>query len=272
MVSFGILGPLEIVCDGKARVPSAPKVRCLLGLLLARSGQVVTVENIIDELWGMEPPRSAVTTTQTYVCHLRKRLEEAGVTREPMLETAAPGYRLSLAADMLDAERFERLAGRGRLLATQGELADAAQLLREALGLWRGPALANVACGPLLSAHVAHLDELRLRTLELRIGVDFALGRDRELIPELRSLTALYPLNEWFHGRLIDALRRAGRRADALHAYRKACQVLADELGLDPSPELRRRERMVLLGEEEPARPTPDGRSHHHPEPVLRFA
>lgn len=255
MPSFNILGALEIHCHGVVRLPSAPKVRSLLALLLARAGQLVTVDAIIEELWGEAPPRSAVTTTQTYICQLRKKLDETGTNNgATMLETAPPGYLLRLAKDQIDAWHFYRLASQGMALVAHGDTKGAGRVFRDALALWRGPALTNVVLGPLLSAHVAHLEELRIQALESRIAADMAQGRHRELIPELRTLVATYPLHEWFHGQLIDALQRAGRRSDALLAYHHVRGLLDRELGLDPSAYLQRLHRAVLTADH-PAEP-----------------
>jgi DNA-binding SARP family transcriptional activator len=138
----------------------------------------------------------------------------------------------------------------GKTLLEEGRPEQASQRLREGLALWRGPALANITPGRLLEGHVAHLEELRIRAIELRIRADSALGRHRELIPELRSLVSAHPLNEWLHGRLIDALHRAGRRGEALMAYRSLRAALNEELGLEPSGELQRLQRQVLTAEQ----------------------
>jgi DNA-binding SARP family transcriptional activator len=151
-----------------------------------------------------------------------------------------------VAPDQLDAHVFERLVAEGRTLLADGQFEAAAQGLRGALSLWRGPALANITPGRLLEGHVAHLEELRIRAIELRIQAESALGRHRELIPDLRALVAAHPLNEWLHGRLIDALYRAGRRGEALLAYQNLRATLNEELGLEPSAELQRLQRQVL--------------------------
>jgi SARP family transcriptional regulator, regulator of embCAB operon len=257
MLSFNILGAMEIVCCERVCVPTAPKVRNVLALLLVRANQLVDTDSIIRELWGEKPPRSAVTTTQTYICHLRKKFEQENDSGERgvSLDTVPPGYVLRVPRGHLDADRFAELTARGRSLLEEGRVAEAARLLRDALALWRGPALANVSVGALLSGHVAHLEETRIRALEMRIQADLALGRDRELIPELRALVATYPFNEWFHAQLIDALRRAGRRGEALQAYQHVRNVLNEELGLEPSADLQRLHRAVLTGDAHRDRP-----------------
>jgi DNA-binding SARP family transcriptional activator len=150
-----------------------------------------------------------------------------------------PGYVLRLPEHALDLDTFERLAAEGRADLDGGRPCRAADLLRQALDLWTGRTLANVSLGRILHAHVVHIEELRLRVLELRIEADLRLGRHRELIGELRSLVATHPLNEWFHSRLIVALANSGRRYEALQAYQNVHTLLKNELGLDPSPELQ---------------------------------
>ena len=153
---------------------------------------------------------------------------------------------MHLRPEQIAAHTFARLSRRGRELLENGKTADAADALRQALQLWRGPALANVLTGRLLESHAVHLEEERLRTLKLRILADAELGRHHALIGELRSLVATYPLNEWFHGQLIAALSRSGRRSEALQAYHSLRQLLRNELGLDPQPELQRLQQEVL--------------------------
>jgi SARP family transcriptional regulator, regulator of embCAB operon len=255
VLSFNILGALEVVGNDCQDIRAAPKVRNVLALLLVRAGRVVDVDSFIQELWGDDPPRSAVTTVQTYICHIRKKLERDTGPNPAALVTMSPGYALKLGDAVLDARRFQDLTNQGQRLLENGQAAEAAIALREALALWRGRALANVSAGPLLAGYVAHLEDTRIRALELRIHADIELGRSRELIPELRSLVAAYPLNEWMHGRLIDALHRAGRRGEALAAYQSVRVLLRNELGLEPSPELQRLQRAVLDGHEPARRP-----------------
>jgi SARP family transcriptional regulator, regulator of embCAB operon len=253
MLQFRILGVVQMVRDGQICAPTAPKVSSVLALLLARANHVVDINSLIAELWGTKPPRSAVATAQTYIYHLRRKFDsEEPDSGEELLQTSAPGYLLRVSDEQVDAQMFERLAREGRAKLDQGRIPEGARLLREALGLWQGTPMANVPAGRLLEAHIVHLEETRLRTLELRIQADSALGRHRELIPELRSLVATYPLNEWLHAQLIDALHRAGRRGDALTAYQQCRAVLDDELGLPPSAELQRLQHEVLTGDSEP--------------------
>ena len=245
MLQFQVLGPLEVFDGDRILTPTPPKVSRVLALLLLRANQVVSIEALIEELWGEEPPASAVGTTQTYVYQLRKMFDRHPGVGEWMV-TKPPGYLMRLSPSQLDATAFEALSRQGRQLLEAGQPGPAAQILRRALDLWHGPSLANVRLGNLLEAHAIHLDEQRMRTLELRIHADAELGRHHELIGEMRVLVATYPLNEWFHAQLIAALSRSGRRAEALQAYQKLRHVLSAQLGLEPQPELQRLHQEVL--------------------------
>jgi DNA-binding SARP family transcriptional activator len=244
MSQYKILGVLEVLDDRLPRTPTSPKVRGLLALLLARANQVVTVEAIVEELWGSDPPDSAVHTVQTYVYHLRRQLadEHAGHG----LATTPGGYVLRVEPDEVDATVFERRVRTGRAHLEENRPDEAARVLRAALHLWTGPALAGVPHGRALQAHATHLEQLRTAALELRIRADVALGRQDELIPELGSLVRTHPLNEWFHGQLIAALSRSGRRGEALQAYQEVRAVLRDELGVHPSMALQRLQHQIL--------------------------
>ncbi len=248
MPRFNVLGNLEVIHNGRSITPSPPKVRRVLALLVLRANQVVHPDSLIEELWGQTPPKSAITTLQTYIYHLRKEFAEEGLdsSGRELLVTRLPGYTLQVTRHSLDAEVFDRLVRDGHDLLERGCYAQAGALLREALSLWTGPALANVSLGSELEAHAVALEERRMHALQLRIQADMEMGRHRELIGELRLLTATYPLNEWFSSQLITALAQTGRRSDALHAYRKMRAVLRSELGLEPSPDLEQVQRAVL--------------------------
>ncbi|MFI6323674.1 BTAD domain-containing putative transcriptional regulator [Nonomuraea sp. NPDC050556] len=252
MLLFKVLGPLEVYRGRCAMTPSAPKLRCTLGLLLLRADSVVDMQSVIDELWGDRPPASAVTTMQTYIYQLRKELNRD----TERLITKPPGYLLRLDGDEFDARVCEQMIDRGSRLLEQGRPEEAAEVLRTALGLWKGAPLSNTPCGPLLQAHSVHLEELRIRALTMRIEADMRLGRVSLLIAELRSLVALHPLNEWFYARLIEALYRAGRRGDALQAFTDMRTTLRDELGLEPQEPVQRLQRSILTGSELPAVPS----------------
>lgn len=241
MPRFNILGSLEIVQNGRHITPSPPKVRRVLALLVVRANQVVHPDSLIEELWGSKPPKSAITTLQTYIYHLRRMFAGEGldVDGEELLVTRHPGYMLQIPRNALDSEVFERLVEGGQDYLERGLPERAGAMLREALALWTGPVLANVTFGSTLEAHAVRLEERRIHALRLRIEADLETGRHDEIIGELRSLTAAFPLNEWFASRLITALAHAGRRREALNTYQKVRTELQNELGLDPSSDLR---------------------------------
>jgi DNA-binding SARP family transcriptional activator/pimeloyl-ACP methyl ester carboxylesterase len=236
---FGILGPLE------ARDREVPvrlggrRQRALLARLLIDPNRTVAVDRLVDDLWGDDVPESAVKMVHIYVSQLRKLLPQG------MLVTRAPGYALELEPEAVDVARFTRLHGEGRAALAASEPATAAARLREALGLWRGAALAEFS-EPFAQTEGAHLEELHLACLEDRIEADLALGRHANLVGELEALVARLPLRERLRGQLMLALQRSGRHAEALDAYRQFRQTLDEQLGLEPSPSLRELERRIL--------------------------
>jgi len=236
-VDYRILGPLEVVDSDRRPLPlGGPKQRALLALLLLHANEVVSADTLIDRLWGGGPPATAAKVLQVQVWRLRKALGTEA------LATRAPGYVLGVGADELDLARFERLLAEAR----GAEPATAAAKLRDALSLWRGTPLADLAYEQFASTEVARLEELRLVALEERIEADLAIGRHSELVPELEALVAEHPLREQIRGQLMVALYRSGRQADALQSYRRARELLLEELGLDPSPPLQELERAIL--------------------------
>ncbi len=239
-IEFRVLGPVEAVGDDGPLPLGAPKQRALLALLLLNADTVVPRERLVDTLWGDAPPRSAVTSLQVYVHALRRAI---GADR---IETRGTGYRLRLEPDELDLTRFGRLAERGRDAMAAGRPADAAEDLRGALRLWRGTPLADLAGEPLAEAETPRLEERRLQALELLQDAELALGHHDALVPELQSLIAAEPYRERFRAQHVLALYRSGRQADALAACRAARELLVEELGIDPSPELRELEGRIL--------------------------
>nr|WP_285774632.1 AfsR/SARP family transcriptional regulator [Microtetraspora sp. NBRC 13810] len=230
--------------QGRDITPTAPKIRQVLAFLLVRRNQIVQVSEFVDELWGNNPPDSAMTTLQTYIYKLRKdMLIPSGLAS---LHTQPSGYMLDVADEMIDVCAFETLSRQGRLVLESGDPLRASQLLSDALKLWRGQALVGVTAGELLSAHVTRLEENRLRALEMHIEADMRLGRYQELISELKVLVYTYPLHERFHGDLMTALNRSGRRYEALEVYRQLRGVLIDELGLEPSVAMQRLHQSLL--------------------------
>jgi DNA-binding SARP family transcriptional activator/class 3 adenylate cyclase/alpha-beta hydrolase superfamily lysophospholipase len=230
---------------------AAGKQRALLAILLLHANHTVGRERIVDDLWGEDVPSSARKMVQVYVSQLRKALPE------PRLHTRGSGYVLEVGRDELDVDRFRRLAAEGGSALSDGDAAGAAELLREALALWRGPALAGLS-EPFAEHEGAHLEELRLVALEQRIAADLGLGRGAELVAELEPLVARYPLRERLREQHMLALYRAGRQADALASYQAYRRTIVDDLGIEPSPALQELQRRMLrhdpaLGRRDPA-------------------
>ena len=243
---FRILGPLEVLSpDGWTGI-GAPKWRSLLACLLVRPGQLVPTDSLIDELWGDNPPSTAINLVSIYVHRLKKVI---GDTEGEMLLHRAPGYLLRVTPGDLDLQVFESLAAQGRAALASAEPERAAGLLGEALGLWRGTLLADVLPSPLLANRADQAAELRLTTTELRVEADLECGSAVAVIPELRGLVAEHPLRERLRALLMRALEAAGRRSEALEAYAQARQVIADELGTDPGRELQRLHAELLAAD-----------------------
>ena len=252
-MQFLILGPLEVTDDGRKLALGGPKQRAVLAHLILRANHVVSADLLIDGLWGEEPPESARNTLQTYVYRLRK------VLGEDRIEGRDGGYVLAAADGEIDAERFQVLVKKGKAQAGSDPGAAAATL-SDALSLWRADALADVTEEPSLRGEAARLEELRLSATEHRVSAEIAMGGHSTVVPELESLTARYPLRERMWANLMLALYRSGRQAEALSTFERARQVLADELGADPSPELRRLHEQILHGAPELGASAPAGR------------
>ncbi|HEY7794565.1 MAG TPA: BTAD domain-containing putative transcriptional regulator, partial [Gaiellaceae bacterium] len=242
-MEFRVLGPLEVVHQGRTLEIGAGRQRALLAVLLVHAHDVVSSDGLIDALWGERAPATAPKIIQSYVSRLRKALADGGTS---VLVTQPPGYVLRLEKGELDADRFAELLVRGRAALADGAPHDASTLLREALGLWRGPALSDFAFDAFAQDEIGRLEELRLAALEERIDADLALGRQRELVAELEPLVAQQPLRERFRGQLMVALYRCGRQAEALQVYQGARRVLLDELGLEPGRALGELEQAIL--------------------------
>jgi DNA-binding SARP family transcriptional activator/streptogramin lyase len=243
-VEFRILGPLEVEDDGRVLALGGAKQRALLAFLVLHANEAVSRDRLIDELWPESAPETAATAVQVYVSHLRKALGR------DVIVTQAPGYLIRVEDGELDLARFEQLATRARTETP----AHAADTLRAALSLWRGPALTELGAS-FARPERAHLEEQRLAALEHRIDADLELGRHGQLVPELERLVYEHPLRERLRGQLMLALYRSGRQAEALDVYRSGRRLLDDELGLEPGAELRRLERAIL--EQDPALATP---------------
>jgi DNA-binding SARP family transcriptional activator len=235
-MDFRILGSLE-VWDGERQLElGGPKRRAVLALLLLHANEVVGADRLVDQLWGEKAPRNAAGALHTHVSRLRKELGS------DMVATRAWGYVLRTDPGALDLERFEQLVRVSESLPAR----ERAGSLREALALWRGTPLEDLAFEPALATDVARLEELRLTVLENRIDADLEAGNHAGLVGELEALIAEHPLRERLRGQLILTLYRNGRQAEALEVYRETRRVLADQLGLEPSSELRELERAIL--------------------------
>jgi DNA-binding SARP family transcriptional activator len=234
---------LEVHERGRAIAIGAGKRRALLGLLLLHVNEAVPAERLIDELWDERPPATAVNALQVYVSQLRKEL---GTRDGQILVRRGNGYMLEVAAGDFDVTRFEHDAAAGERALVGGDDSRAADMLRAALALWRGPALADFAYEPFAQAEIARLEELRLVATEQRVEAELALGRHAQLVAELEALVPAHPLRESLRCKLMLALYRCGRQADALAAYHDARRMLVDELGIEPSRSLRELQQAVL--------------------------
>ena len=243
-MEFRILGPLEVDDRGRRLPLRGPRQRVLLASLLLRAGEIVPEDRLLDEVWRGEPPPSGGAALRVRISQLRKALAAAG--SPPTLTTRSPGYVLEVDAGQVDALRFERLLEEGRRSLAAGDPAAAAARLREALELWRGPALAEFADEPFAAAEIARLEGLRLEAVEERIEAELQLGRHRELAAELEALASEHPFRERLCAQLMLALYRSGRQAEALAAYRTARSVYVEELGIEPTRRLQELEQAIL--------------------------
>ncbi|MEV7415210.1 AfsR/SARP family transcriptional regulator [Streptomyces sp. NPDC089919] len=246
-----VLGPLNAEVNGISIVPTAGKPRQILALLALYPGRVVPVPTLMEEIWGTDLPQSALTTLQTYILQLRRRLGTAMGPDVPgsakdVLATRYGGYMLQIPNEAVDVHAYERLVAEGQQAFEDGEDGHAAKCLREALDLWEGPALVDVRVGPILDIEVMRLEESRLVARERRIDADLRLGRHVELIAELTDMIARHPQHEGLHSQAMVALYRSGRQASALDVYRRLRQRLIDELGVEPSPQLQRLHQAML--------------------------
>ncbi|RLE22937.1 MAG: hypothetical protein DRJ50_06905, partial [Actinobacteria bacterium] len=233
---FGVLGPVEAFEKRRRLSVGGPKQRTVLALLIARAGSAVSTDFLVDGVYGDEPPQGARRSVQTYVSNLRSELGE-------VIEATGSGYVLNAGHSEVDALAFEDA------LSEAGSLDDseqASQTLRDALSVWRGHPYSDVDGFVELTAERTRLSELRMAAIEHRVDADLELGYHRQLIAELESLTGEHPLRERFRAQHMLALYRCGRQAEALRAYEKTRNYLVDEMGLDPSPDLRDLEQRIL--------------------------
>ena len=259
VIEFRVLGSLEVVEDDHAVALGSPKQRALLALLLVHRRRPVSSDRLIDELWGEGAPPTARKIVQGYVSGLRKVLGDA------VLISRGHGYLLQLDPDQTDVDRFESLVAAGNRALAEGDPRTAAERLREALRLWRGPALADFAYESFAQSEIARLEEARLAALEDRIEAELALGEHARLVGELEALVREHPLRERFIGQLMLALYRSGRQADALEAYRRARVRLIEKLGLEPGRGLQGLERAILAQD-----PALDPPARQRPREVVR--
>jgi DNA-binding SARP family transcriptional activator len=236
---FRILGPLEVEGDDGPLALVGRKQRALLALLLLHPGEVVSSDRLVDELWGEDPPATAATSLRNLVAQLRKLLGAETIVTRPS------GYLLAIEPDSLDSARFERLLAQAR----KAQPREKAILLREALALWRGPPLADLAFERFAQGEVHRLEELRMEALEQRLEAELALGQGAELVAELETLVQRHLLRERFRAQLMLALYRGGRQAEALEAYHAARRTLVEELGVAPSRELQQLYGAILRQE-----------------------
>ena len=242
---FRMLGPLEVQVDGEWKGIGASKWRTVLAVLLLNRGQLVSTPQLIEEVWPSSPPATATNLVSVYVHRLRRQLGGDG---QQLLVTRSPGYQLLAAPEDIDAQRFAALVAEGRKALAGQDAVRAAELLCEAEGLWQGTrALADVpSSSPLVSAEASRLEECRVEAHQLRIQADLGCGRHAQVVSELRRLLTDYPIREELWRLLMQALYTSGRQAEALEAYAQARQLIADELGVDPGPELRGLHEQIL--------------------------
>jgi SARP family transcriptional regulator, regulator of embCAB operon len=243
-----MLGPLRVSNGENSSFISAQKVETLLAVLLIRSDQVVTTSQLMNEIWGEDVPRRAMAGIHVYISQIRKFLSCLGKLEDPIV-TRPPGYMLRLGSDELDFHSFLNQVSLGRQHSRLGRYEQAVACFEDALSLWRGPVLGEIHYSPILSGFATRLTETRVECHEILIDAELMLGRHRELIGRLYSVSADYPLHEAFYRQLMLALYRSDRQADALNVYQSARTVLNDELGLEPCRALQEIHQSILTAD-----------------------
>jgi DNA-binding SARP family transcriptional activator len=233
-----LLGSVDVELNGRPVKLGGPKQRAVLAMLALNANTTVSLERLIDGLWGEEPPSTAVKMVQQYVSQLRRLVADEGTE----IVTRGRGYELRIDPVAVDALRFERLVER----AAEDRDGARSELAREALALWLGPPLAGMLEEPFAASEARRLEELHLAAIELSLEGELGAGREAQVIGRLGALVDEHPLRERLRGLLMLALYRAGRQADALDAFRDARWTLVEQLGLEPGPELRRLQEAIL--------------------------
>ena len=277
-MEFRILGPLEVEAGGQTLALGGHKQRALLALLLTQANRVVSPDRLSEGLWGDTPPHTAAATIQVYVSQLRKLLEPH---RDPggaykILISRSRGYLLRVDSNEFDLYRFEQLKAAGSSALDAGDAEAAADWFQQALGLWRGPALADFVAEAWAVGEAARLNEMRMHALERRIDADLALGRHADLVPELEALVAEHPLRERLRGQLMLAFYRSGRQAEASDVFQRTRETLVEELGMEPGPDLQKLLGQILNQDPQLNPPTPRKRAPRPqagrlPSPLTRF-
>ncbi|WP_370531845.1 AfsR/SARP family transcriptional regulator [Streptomyces venezuelae] len=260
-LSFGVLGPVRAWRDAEPQPTGSPQQRTFLSLLLLREGRIVTASEVIDAIWGEDPPSQAVATVRTYASRVRKAYGP-----ETLL-TESGAYAVRVPPGALDLDVARELAAESERARGLGDLRRARDLLTQSLALWAGEALAGVP-GPYAGAQRAQLEQWRVELLETRLDMDLEAGAHAEAVPELTALTAAHPLRERLRELLMLALYRCGRQAEALAVYADTRRLLADELGVDPSPALRRLQQRILEADDALLGPPPSASGPPHATPL----
>jgi basic membrane lipoprotein Med (substrate-binding protein (PBP1-ABC) superfamily)/DNA-binding SARP family transcriptional activator len=269
VLDFRLLGALEVSANGAVADLGPPKQRALLAILLLHAGEIVPIDRLIDLLWGEQPPRTAAHSIQIYVSDLRRALESLGGARQ-VLATRAPGYQFDTDPETIDARRFERLVEEGTRQLRDGDPDGGAKALRNALRMWRGPALSDFAYEEFAQPYIRRFHDLHLDAIEQVAAAELEAGRAAEVVPMLDAAIREDPLRERSRELLMLALYRSGRHAESLRTYQQLRTTLVDELGLDPSPSLQRLQERILL--HDPSllpQPAPEA-SHRNPYKGLR--
>lgn len=249
-MKFHMLGPLEVIGSAGSVHLAARSHRSLILALLSEANNVVSIDRLQEWLWPERLPRYAESALQAHISVVRKLLEPGRVPwgKPSVVITKPPGYLIRVNDEDLDGLAFECLLARARRAHGTGEVPAARTMLKQALALWRGDPLIDVAFLEAAQPTIRRLQELRLSALHLHNEAELSLGRHHDVVPDLMNLVAAHPVHEPFYGQLMLALYRCGRRADALGVYRLACDVLAREMSLEPGSDLRRLRDTIQSG------------------------